>query len=108
MGLEELCRVFLNYDGDWRELLQFRSFVGYSYQKRSSLLRLFSVVDRKVKNQLLIQRKLQLSHRKEPVGQNGKSEEAENKCAYLLIVQCSNQLNQDERQNTSIPQRRLV
>jgi hypothetical protein len=53
-------------------------------------LRLFSVVNRKVKNQLLIQRKLQLSQPKEPVGQNGKSEEAENKCAHLLIVQYSN------------------
>jgi hypothetical protein len=44
----------------------------------------------------------------EPVGQNGKSEEAENKCAYLFDCSMFQLIKPSCAENTSIPRRRLV
>ena len=73
-------QILADFEVILREMLRVgNTFVWYRYQKRfSSRLGLATGVNRKVKANILIERKPKLSQRKVAVGQNRKAEKAEN------------------------------
>ena len=73
-------QILADFEVILREMLRVgNTFVWYRYQKRfSSRLGLATGVNRKVKANILIERKPKLSQRKVSVGQNRKAEKAEN------------------------------
>jgi hypothetical protein len=72
--------ILFDFEVSLREMLRVRNaFVRYRYQERfSSRLGLSTGVNRKVKANILIERKPKLSQRKVSVGQNRKAQKAEN------------------------------
>jgi hypothetical protein len=77
------CRIPSYFRVVARKLLELgNAFVGYRDQERSSVrLRWFSVVGRQVKAHILAEPNRKLSQDKKSVGQNGKTEKAQdNRC----------------------------
>lgn len=78
--LTGISHILCGSDGVSGEMLELgNTFVRYRYQERSSSrLRLFSVVNRKVKAHILTEQNPKLSQHKESVRQDGKAEKAQN------------------------------